>query len=118
MISFQHIKIDKEGMRYKRLYYVLGLIPMSDGWEKLPVISRVAVSAINVSQTFHSARTMGNSSTFYNKMYVVYLMGELKSIRIDAGKFKELEEAKEEAKRIAEFFGVKLLDFTGNRKSS
>ena len=112
MISFQHIKIDKEGMRFKRFYRVLG-IPLSDGWKKLPEITKVALSKVNVSQTFHSARTMGNSSTIYNKMYVVYLFGESKSIRVEAGKYKELEEAKKDAASIAEFFEVKLLDFSG-----
>jgi hypothetical protein len=114
MATFQYIKIDKEGMRFKRLYYLLGIFPLSDGWKKLPEISKVGLSKVNVSQTFHSARTMGNSSTIYNKMYVVYLLGESKTIRIDAGKFSEMEEARMEATSIAEFFGVKQLDFTGN----
>ena len=112
MTSFQHIKIDKEGKRFKRLYSVLG-IPLSDGWKPLPVISGIALSKVNVSQTFHSPRTMGASSTFYNKMYVVYLFGASKSIRVEAGKFKGLEEARSDAARMAEFFDVKLLDFTG-----
>ena len=112
MTSFQHIKIDKEGMRYKRLYQVIG-IPLSDAWKKLPEITKVALSKVNVSQTFHSARTMGNSSTIHNKMYVVYLFGRSKSIRVEAGKYKDLEWAKRDAEKMAEFFDVKLLDFTG-----
>ena len=111
MPSFTHINIDLSKNRYKRFYRLLG-IPLSDGWKKLPDIKKVALSKIKVSQTFHSARTMGNSSTIHDEMYAIFLLGSSNSIRIEAGKFKDLNEAQSDAKKIAEHFGVMLKDFT------
>ena len=111
MTSFTHIKLDLSKNRYKRFYRFLGF-PMSDGWKKLPVITKVALSKVKVSQTFHSARTMGNSSTIHDEMYAIFLLGNSKSIRIEAGKFKDLNEAQSDATKLAEHLGVMIIDFT------
>ena len=104
------IRIDLQTRRYKTLHRWLG-IPVSDGWKLLPDLDHVAITKVNMRQTFHSARIIGNSSTLSYKNFAVFVMGKRKGQRIEAGKYEDAEHAVELATRLSEFLKIPVKNY-------
>jgi len=104
------IIIDKEKMRYKKLYSFLG-IPMGEGWKNLFEVRYVSLTKVNMIKTNRSGRTIGNESSNKVERFVVYLFGEEKNMRIEVCKKKAFNDAQSIAQQISKYLEVPLKDF-------
>lgn len=105
------IKVDKTKRRYKKLFPFLLVFSLSDGWKPLPEIISVSITSRKMSQTFNSAKAMGNSSTVQFGVIVVYLMGASNQ-KVEAGRFENIKHAKKFATDLASYLTVNILDYT------
>ena len=112
MFRDKEIVIDREKNRYKKLFHLLGIIPMSDGWQKLPEIKSVALTKINMSQRLATGISVVNSSTIGKEFFVVYLYGEQKNIRVEVCKKKSYQLTKVLGEKLSKYFNVELVDYT------
>ncbi len=110
MYEGKFIRIEKSEGKFKPLKRLLG-IPIGEGWKKLPVLDHIAVTKVKMSQTLHSARTIGNSSTIASEKLAVFLMGKQKGRRVDAGKFDSLEEALNLAKEMSDYLEIPIKNY-------
>jgi len=76
MFHRKGIYIDKQNNKYKK--YISLLFSEVGDWKPLPKINFVALTKVQGSQTMHSSRTMGNSSTFKFDLFCVYLCADAK----------------------------------------
>lgn len=112
MFKSWDVKIDKEQSRYKRIYRVLGGIPMSDGWEKLPKVEYIAVTKRNMNKRLSVGISVVNASTIGVEFYFVYLFGAKKHIKVEVSKKDSAESALTLAHKIALYLDVKVVDHT------
>ena len=111
MFKSWDVKIDKEQVRYKRIYRVLG-IPMSDGWEKLPKVEYVAVAKRDMSKRLSVGISVVNTSSIGVEFYFVYLIGIKKSIKVEVSKKESVSSALILADKIAQYLNVEVVDYT------
>ncbi len=111
------IKIDKTKKRYKKLFPFLFIFSLSEGWKALPEISFVSITSRKMSQTFNSARAMGNSSTIQYGVIVVYLMVNNKH-KVEAGRFDNIIKARKFANDLSSYLTVDVIDYTKPEEGS
>ncbi len=92
MFKDKEVIIDIDNSRYKKLFHLLGIFPMSDGWKKLPEVKSVALTEINMNQRLATGISVVNTSTIGKKFYVIYLYGSQKNIRVEVCKKKSYEQ--------------------------
>ena len=105
------IKIDKENLRYKKLFRVVG-IPMSDGWQKLPKVESIAITKRGMTKRLSVGVSLVNTSSIGVEFYFVYLFGSKKNIRVEVCKKKSLKEAEKVASNLSQYFNVGVIDYT------
>jgi len=112
MFKDKEVVIDKENNRYKKLFHLLGIIPMSDGWQKLPEVKHVALTKVNMNQRMSVGISVVNSSTIGKEFFAIYLYGEQKNIRVEVCKKKSYEPTKILGEKLSRYFGVEMIDYT------
>jgi hypothetical protein len=112
-----NIKIEKENLRYKKLFRVFG-IPISEGWQQLPAVKSVAITRRAMKKRLSVGYSVVNASSVGVEFYVVYLIGNQKNIRVAVCKKKSFKDAEIIANNLANYFNVNVMDYASKEEAT
>lgn len=116
MLTLRNLLIDKAGCKFKIYSKFLGF--KLGEWTNFKDINYVAISKVRFARTVSSPKLNGNqscTSDFTDFKFVVFIC---KDNRIKHLVFKgEYEEAMQVSNQVAEYLGVKIVDYTKENNS-
>lgn len=116
MLTLRNLLIDKTGCKFKIYSKFLGF--KLGEWTNFKDINYVAISKVRFARTVSSPKLNGNqscTSDFTDFKFVVFIC---KDNRIKHLVFKgEYEEAMQVSNQVAEYLGVKIVDYTKENNS-
>ncbi len=111
MYKGKDIVIDRKEKRYKKMYAILGIPLLSDGWQPLPEIKQVSITKRGMSKRLATGISVVNTSSIGVELYFIYLQGNKQGVRIEVTRTKSLKKTLKVAQGIANYLNVECINY-------
>jgi hypothetical protein len=102
------IQVDVHNKSYRNYPFIFS---RKAGWQSLKIYTDISILSKTISQTMHSARTMGNSISTKDTFHDICLLNKAHRKKLILKRFKNLDDAKKELPVFAEQLALNMAKY-------